>query len=129
MICLQRLIASRALPSHRLKDVLAGLRETTNLSKQQATPNHEARVTDTRQVLIFNSRSSNHCLLYCSSTPMTLAEIFSQTRWKYVQLYRQANRSRSAVLPLLRFNNSLYRLSKGSLARTSYLLMAKLPRP
>ncbi|KAJ5810065.1 uncharacterized protein N7503_002283 [Penicillium pulvis] len=32
VICLQRLIASRALPSHRLKDVLAGLRETTNLS-------------------------------------------------------------------------------------------------
>ncbi|KAJ5632620.1 hypothetical protein N7490_008959 [Penicillium lividum] len=32
VICLQRLIASRALPSHRLKDVLTGLRETTNLS-------------------------------------------------------------------------------------------------
>ncbi|KAJ5107870.1 hypothetical protein N7456_004545 [Penicillium angulare] len=32
VVCLQRLIASRALPSHRLKDVLAGLRETTNLS-------------------------------------------------------------------------------------------------
>ncbi|KAJ5929460.1 hypothetical protein N7454_006410 [Penicillium verhagenii] len=32
VICLQRLIASRALPSNRLKDVLAGLRETTNLS-------------------------------------------------------------------------------------------------
>ncbi|KAJ5679437.1 hypothetical protein N7462_007681 [Penicillium macrosclerotiorum] len=32
VICLQRLIASQSLPSHRLKDVLAGLRETTNLS-------------------------------------------------------------------------------------------------
>lgn len=32
VICLQRLIASRSLPSHRLKDVLAGLKETTNLS-------------------------------------------------------------------------------------------------
>ncbi|KAJ5899141.1 hypothetical protein N7495_003885 [Penicillium taxi] len=32
VICLQRLIASRALPSHRLKDVLAGLRETASLS-------------------------------------------------------------------------------------------------
>ncbi|KAJ6014627.1 hypothetical protein N7540_009218 [Penicillium herquei] len=32
VICLQRLIASRALPSFRLKDVLTGLRETTNLS-------------------------------------------------------------------------------------------------
>ncbi|KAJ5324518.1 hypothetical protein N7476_003118 [Penicillium atrosanguineum] len=32
VICLQRLIASRSLPSQRLKDVLAGLRETTSLS-------------------------------------------------------------------------------------------------
>lgn len=32
VICLQRLIASRALPSDRLKDVLTGLKETTNLS-------------------------------------------------------------------------------------------------
>jgi hypothetical protein len=32
VICLQRLIASRALPSSRLKDVLAGLKETTGLS-------------------------------------------------------------------------------------------------
>lgn len=32
VICLQRLIASRSLPSHRLKDVLAGLKETTSLS-------------------------------------------------------------------------------------------------
>ncbi|KAJ5570154.1 uncharacterized protein N7459_009584 [Penicillium hispanicum] len=32
VICLQRLIASRSLPSHRLEDVLTGLRETTNLS-------------------------------------------------------------------------------------------------
>ncbi|KAJ5168267.1 uncharacterized protein N7482_003861 [Penicillium canariense] len=32
VICLQRLIASRSLPSHRLKDVLAGLKETTGLS-------------------------------------------------------------------------------------------------
>ncbi|KAJ5086643.1 hypothetical protein NUU61_007950 [Penicillium alfredii] len=32
VICLQRLIASRSLPSHRLKDVLDGLGETTNLS-------------------------------------------------------------------------------------------------
>lgn len=33
VICLQRLIASRSLPSSRLKDVLAGLKETTSLSK------------------------------------------------------------------------------------------------
>lgn len=33
VICLQRLVASRALPAHRLKDILAGLRETTSLSK------------------------------------------------------------------------------------------------
>ncbi|OQD87582.1 hypothetical protein PENANT_c005G09468 [Penicillium antarcticum] len=32
VICLQRLIASRSLPSIRLKDVLGGLRETTSLS-------------------------------------------------------------------------------------------------
>ncbi|KAJ5665974.1 uncharacterized protein N7477_008422 [Penicillium maclennaniae] len=32
VICLQRLIASRSLPSQRLKDVLTGLRETTSLS-------------------------------------------------------------------------------------------------
>ncbi|KAJ5522043.1 hypothetical protein N7527_006158 [Penicillium freii] len=32
VICLQRLIASRSLPSSRLKDVLAGLKETTSLS-------------------------------------------------------------------------------------------------
>ncbi|CEO60160.1 hypothetical protein PMG11_04799 [Penicillium brasilianum] len=32
VICLQRLIASRSLPSHRLKHVLAGLKETTGLS-------------------------------------------------------------------------------------------------
>ncbi|OGE48201.1 hypothetical protein PENARI_c031G07608 [Penicillium arizonense] len=32
VICLQRLIASRSLPSSRLKDVLGGLRETTSLS-------------------------------------------------------------------------------------------------
>ncbi|KAJ5388011.1 hypothetical protein N7509_010552 [Penicillium cosmopolitanum] len=32
VICLQRLIASKSLPSHRLKDVLAGLKETTSLS-------------------------------------------------------------------------------------------------
>ncbi|KAJ5089490.1 hypothetical protein N7532_008174 [Penicillium argentinense] len=32
VVCLQRLIASKSLPSHRLKDVLAGLKETTNLS-------------------------------------------------------------------------------------------------
>ncbi|KAJ5544887.1 hypothetical protein N7461_007191 [Penicillium sp. DV-2018c] len=32
VICLQRLIASRALPSSRLKDVLRGLKETTSLS-------------------------------------------------------------------------------------------------
>ncbi|KAJ6129710.1 hypothetical protein N7512_002490 [Penicillium capsulatum] len=32
VICLQRLIASKALPSPRLKDVLTGLGETTNLS-------------------------------------------------------------------------------------------------
>ena len=33
VVCLQRLVASRALPSERLKDVLSGLKETTNLSK------------------------------------------------------------------------------------------------
>jgi hypothetical protein len=33
VICLQRLIASRSLPSSRLKDVLGGLKETTSLSK------------------------------------------------------------------------------------------------
>ncbi|CAI7623976.1 unnamed protein product [Penicillium glandicola] len=32
VICLQRLIASRSLPSSRLKDVLGGLKETTSLS-------------------------------------------------------------------------------------------------
>ncbi|KAE8151857.1 endosomal peripheral membrane protein [Aspergillus avenaceus] len=32
VVCLQRLVASRALPSERLKDVLGGLKETTNLS-------------------------------------------------------------------------------------------------
>ncbi|KAG2419437.1 hypothetical protein HFD88_004233 [Aspergillus terreus] len=32
VVCLQRLVASRALPSERLKDVLAGLKETTSLS-------------------------------------------------------------------------------------------------
>ncbi|KAJ5814991.1 hypothetical protein N7474_006768 [Penicillium riverlandense] len=32
VICLQRLIASRSLPSARLKDVLEGLKDTTNLS-------------------------------------------------------------------------------------------------
>ncbi|OGM49051.1 putative endosomal peripheral membrane protein (Mon2) [Aspergillus bombycis] len=32
VVCLQRLVASRALPSERLKDVLTGLKETTNLS-------------------------------------------------------------------------------------------------
>ncbi|KAK5797754.1 hypothetical protein VI817_004045 [Penicillium citrinum] len=32
VICLQRLIASKSLPSHRLKDVLGGLKETTSLS-------------------------------------------------------------------------------------------------
>ncbi|OQE24619.1 hypothetical protein PENSTE_c007G05821 [Penicillium steckii] len=32
VICLQRLIASKSLPSHRLKDVLTGLKETTSLS-------------------------------------------------------------------------------------------------
>ncbi|KAE8396519.1 hypothetical protein BDV23DRAFT_878 [Aspergillus alliaceus] len=32
VVCLQRLVASRALPSGRLKDVLGGLKETTNLS-------------------------------------------------------------------------------------------------
>ncbi|KAF9887806.1 hypothetical protein FE257_009612 [Aspergillus nanangensis] len=32
VICLQRLVASRALPSERLKDILDGLKETTNLS-------------------------------------------------------------------------------------------------
>ncbi|KAG0159989.1 hypothetical protein PDIDSM_7516 [Penicillium digitatum] len=32
VICLQRLIASRSLPSSRLKDVISGLKETTNLS-------------------------------------------------------------------------------------------------
>ncbi|CAG8005118.1 unnamed protein product [Penicillium olsonii] len=32
VICLQRLIASRSLPSTRLKDVVAGLKETTGLS-------------------------------------------------------------------------------------------------
>ncbi|PWY80612.1 endosomal peripheral membrane protein [Aspergillus heteromorphus CBS 117.55] len=32
VICLQRLVASRSLPSERLKDVLAGLKETTNMS-------------------------------------------------------------------------------------------------
>ncbi|KOC17444.1 endosomal peripheral membrane protein [Aspergillus flavus AF70] len=32
VVCLQRLVASRALPSERLKDVLSGLKETTNLS-------------------------------------------------------------------------------------------------
>jgi hypothetical protein len=37
VICLQRLIASRSLPSHRLKDVLAGLKETTGLSMLQLT--------------------------------------------------------------------------------------------
>lgn len=44
VICLQRLIASRSLPAHRLKDVLAGLKETTNLSIQQNTQSeHELR--------------------------------------------------------------------------------------
>ncbi|PYH42130.1 putative endosomal peripheral membrane protein (Mon2) [Aspergillus saccharolyticus JOP 1030-1] len=32
VICLQRLVASRSLPSERLKDVLSGLKETTNMS-------------------------------------------------------------------------------------------------
>ncbi|KAB8258222.1 hypothetical protein BDV32DRAFT_126038 [Aspergillus pseudonomiae] len=32
VVCLQRLVASRALPSERLKDVLGGLKETTSLS-------------------------------------------------------------------------------------------------
>ncbi|PLB42488.1 putative endosomal peripheral membrane protein (Mon2) [Aspergillus candidus] len=32
VVCLQRLVASRSLPSERLKDVLGGLKETTNLS-------------------------------------------------------------------------------------------------
>ncbi|RAK91505.1 endosomal peripheral membrane protein [Aspergillus costaricaensis CBS 115574] len=32
VVCLQRLVASRSLPSERLKDVLAGLKETTNMS-------------------------------------------------------------------------------------------------
>jgi hypothetical protein len=34
VVCLQRLVASRSLPSERLKDVLGGLKETTSLSKQ-----------------------------------------------------------------------------------------------
>ena len=33
VVCLQRLVASRSLPSERLKDVLAGLKETTNMSE------------------------------------------------------------------------------------------------
>ncbi|THC98921.1 hypothetical protein EYZ11_001558 [Aspergillus tanneri] len=32
VVCLQRLVASRSLPSQRLEDVLGGLKETTNLS-------------------------------------------------------------------------------------------------
>ncbi|GIJ81862.1 hypothetical protein Asppvi_000365 [Aspergillus pseudoviridinutans] len=32
VVCLQRLVASRSLPSERLKDVLGGLKETTSLS-------------------------------------------------------------------------------------------------
>ncbi|EHA26618.1 hypothetical protein ASPNIDRAFT_196384, partial [Aspergillus niger ATCC 1015] len=32
VVCLQRLVASRSLPSERLKDVLAGLKEITNMS-------------------------------------------------------------------------------------------------
>lgn len=40
VICLQRLIASRALPSDRLMDVLTGLKETTNLSASYALRAH-----------------------------------------------------------------------------------------
>ncbi|CEN59706.1 Putative Endosomal peripheral membrane protein [Aspergillus calidoustus] len=45
VVCLQRLVASKSLPSERLKDVLGGLKEITTLSKCSCPRSMSLRLT------------------------------------------------------------------------------------
>jgi hypothetical protein len=68
VVCLQRLVASRALPSERLKDVLGGLKETTNLSRLWLPNAHR----NTNHIKAWTSNSKFYSLyLLCFSITRT----------------------------------------------------------
>lgn len=64
--------------------------------------------TNVLQVSISSSRSCNPCRHFCNTTRMILAVNYSQARWKYVRLCKQARQLQSVAQRLLRSSNLLF---------------------